>query len=211
MDTPKAADVKLAKGSADVQPVKDSADAKPVKGSADADRSPGDTKDFKGPKEPEAVGGKAMVAFDAETMGKPGSGITNDSEDEDAVCEALHRELKLSADAESEMKKVLILLDFNGTLVYRDKDSSIRNLKADYRVGHSQYFIRPFARELVCHLINDPRCKVCNHSTTIQYSLLATHSSFVKVAIYTSIMAKNMRPVLDAFDDHYERMGSTGR
>ncbi len=59
----------------------------------------------------------------------------------------------MSADAESEMKKVLVLLelDFNGTLVVRDKDRSIRNLQADYSVGYSQFFIRPFARELVCH------------------------------------------------------------
>jgi hypothetical protein len=150
LGTPKAEDAKLS-----------------VKGSVDADRSPRETKDLNGPKELEAVGEKAIVTFDAAAVGKSGSesdGSAKDSEDEDDLSEALHRELNLSADAESEMKKVLILLDFNGTLVFRDKDSSIRNIKADYRVGHTQYFIRPFARELVCHLVNDPRCKVYNRT-----------------------------------------------
>ena len=50
--------------------------------------------------------------------------------------------------------------------------------------SHSDaFFLGPLARELVCHLLNDPRCDV---------------------AIYTSMIAKNMKPVAEAFDRHFE-------
>jgi hypothetical protein len=144
-------------------------DVKPVAGRSRTDSSKsqcdsGDSK--KVSSEPGAPATKAVKKIDAAAVDKSESGSyssASDSEDVDSVCEDLHRELKLSADAESEIQKVLVLLDFNGTLVFRDKDKSIARPKADYIVGHSQFFIRPFARELVCYLVNDPRCKVGNY------------------------------------------------
>ena len=58
--------------------------------------------------------------------------------------------------------------------------------------SHSNaFFLGPLARELVCHLLNDPRCDV---------------------AIYTSMMAKNMKPVPEAFDPgrHFEILSHQG-
>lgn len=35
-----------------------------------------------------------------------------------------------------QVRPVLVLLDFNGTLVYRDKKQEIRTVKPDYVTGH---------------------------------------------------------------------------
>jgi hypothetical protein len=101
-------------------------------------------------------------------------------------------------------QQVLVLLDFNGTLVYRDKlaqasgkdnrgRTEIGGRPADFRGSaknnKSSYFLRPFAREFVCFLPNDPR---------------------VKVALYTSIMAKNIVPVIEQFDAVFENMSRDG-
>ncbi len=78
-------------------------------------------------------------------------------------------------------RKPLVLLDFNGALVLKNNTwgNKVRGRRPDFVVptgrGHSNgFFLRPFARKLVRRLLNDPRCDV---------------------AIYTSMVAKNVKPV----------------
>lgn len=101
-------------------------------------------------------------------------------------------------------KKTLILLDFNGTLVYRAKGGNrVSGRRPDFTVGHgrafSGFFLRPGAREFVCHLLNDPRCEV---------------------AIYTSIRRYNMMPVIrglftlaviHGFDQYFQKLSNEGK
>jgi len=102
-------------------------------------------------------------------------------------------DLPVGAEASLMARKTLILLDFNGTLVYRDKNKEIIGRKADYKTGvgrsFARFFIRPGARELICHLLNDPRCKV---------------------AIYTSMMQHNCAEIVEAFDRHFLDMSLAG-
>mgnify|MGYP002214449265 CR=1 FL=1 len=51
-------------------------------------------------------------------------------------------------------------------------------------------WLRPGAREFVCHLLNDPRCTV---------------------AIYTSMKSHNMEDVVHAFDNHFEDLSRKGQ
>eukprot|EP00457_Paulinella_chromatophora_P006613 gb/GEZN01006632.1/.p1 GENE.gb/GEZN01006632.1/~~gb/GEZN01006632.1/.p1 ORF type:complete len:245 (-),score=18.94 gb/GEZN01006632.1/:675-1409(-) len=102
------------------------------------------------------------------------------------------RELKVGDDATTAICQTLVLIDFNGTLVHRHKSNRpLTEGGSDYfrvsngRKGDSIYYLRPGAREFVCHLLNDPRCKV---------------------AIYTSIQSHNMRPVVKAFDDYFQKL-----
>lgn len=96
---------------------------------------------------------------------------------------------KLGAEATS--RKTLILLDFNGTLAHREKiENSLIQKRAHYKVRYCKFYIRPGARQLVCRLLNDPRCEV---------------------AVYTSIMKKNIWPVISEFDAYFQKMSQEGK
>ena len=112
-----------------------------------------------------------------------------ENQDVDKVLEGL-AELKLGAEASEEVKQLLILLDFNGTLVFRDKKNLFPKIKGHFFATRTRYTIRPFARELVAHLLNDSRCKV---------------------AIYTSITKRNMMPVMYEFDKYFTEMVRDGK
>eukprot|EP00854_Cymbomonas_tetramitiformis_P032419 gene32419-41115_t len=131
-------------------------------------------------------------------MSKARESFIDEVEDSvEAICERLHQELSLGAEASTEtaQRRVLILLDLNGLLVCRTKERlPLRQPDFIVPVGYRKqiptyYYIRPFARELVSCLLHDPRCEV---------------------AIYTSIMAKNMMPVLRAFDNYFKDMTAQG-
>ena len=102
--------------------------------------------------------GDAKKRTDNDSETESESDIEKSEQSDQDVIEKLHDlHLNIGSDAESELKKVLVLLDFNGTLVYRSK---VPMKNADYHVNRTNYTIRPFARELICHLLNDPRCEV---------------------------------------------------
>ena len=96
----------------------------------------------------------------------------SDDEDSDSVSPSgLHDML---TEASDQVSKVLIVLDFNGRLVRKDSLQGgmipvISWHTPDFVVLWNKYCIRPFARELVCHLLNDPRCEVqCEKANIIR-------------------------------------------
>eukprot|EP00854_Cymbomonas_tetramitiformis_P029479 gene29479-36715_t len=122
----------------------------------------------------------------------------DEQEDIDTICERLHDELSLGAEASTHAtrRRVLVLLDFNGLLACRT-DSRLPTRRPEFNVPTGKYkqfdkyfYIRPFARELVSCLLNDPRCEV---------------------AVYTSITAKNVMPVIRSFDEYYNKMTAEGK
>ena len=108
---------------------------------------------------------EGLVETTKKSTSKSSANEEDSSDDEaDTLSAVLHHQLRLGADAEDEIKKVLILLDFNGMLVFRAKDR-VGKIKPDYSVRFTHFYVRPFAREIVCHLLNDPRCKVLSTHT----------------------------------------------
>ena len=108
---------------------------------------------------------EGLVETTKKSTSKSSANEEDSSDDEaDTLSAVLHDQLRLGADAEDEIKKVLILLDFNGMLVFRAKNRVGKN-KPDYSVRFTHFYVRPFAREIVCHLLNDPRCKVLSTHT----------------------------------------------
>ena len=87
----------------------------------------------------------------------------SDDEDSDSVSPSgLHDML---TEASDQVSKVLIVLDFNGLLVRKDSLQGgmipmTSRHTPDFVVPWNKFCIRPFARELVCHLLNDVRCEV---------------------------------------------------
>ena len=97
---------------------------------------------------------------------------------------ALMKSLDIGDDAEAAIRKTLVLLDFNGTLVHKtDSGGTLRggDPTAAFTVRYNTFYVRPGARELVAMLLNDPRCEV---------------------AVYSAKLAKNVAPVVRALDDH---------
>jgi hypothetical protein len=57
-------------------------------------------------------------------------------------------------------------------------------------MNKNKFYIRPWARELVYALLNDPRCRV---------------------AVYTSINERNVKPIIYSFDAHFKKMNDAGK
>jgi hypothetical protein len=121
-----------------------------------------------------------------------------DDSDLDALTAQLHQELQLGEEAETRTTQTLVLLDFNGLLAYRDnKNRGVPgSRRPDFDLPTGKYknfpcpfYIRPWARELMCALLNDPRCQV---------------------AVYTSINEKNVKPIIQSFDAHFKKMSDAG-
>lgn len=151
-------------------------------------------------KEHEHHQGKDVKAADGQEDSRLSESSADDDRSVDALADALHAELNLGAEAadlpHKAPNKVLVLLDCNGLLLHRSKTlfSGRRkpdfNVRTGYRGRFDNYvYIRPHARELICCLLNDSRCEV---------------------AVYTSIMAKNIMPIVQAFDTHHKEMSRQG-
>jgi len=122
-----------------------------------------------------------------------------DDSELDALTEKLHRGLALGEEAETQITQTLILLDFNGLLAFRDsKNCGVPgSRRPDFDIPTGKYknypcpfYIRPWARELVYALLNDPRCRV---------------------AVYTSINERNVKPIIYSFDAHFKKMSDAGK
>ena len=92
---------------------------------------------------------------------------------------------ELPEDAEAAIRKVLVLIDFNGMLVYKDKNHSIRSSELPSFVGGTGrgtaiFYLRAGCRELVARLSEDPRCTF---------------------GIYTSMQRHNVVPFFSLFDE----------
>jgi len=124
-----------------------------------------------------AVSKTSTLKRDAGSAGTQTEARVSDDEDGDRVALA-----DLPDTITNEVSKVLVLLDFNGLLVCKDKvlggTCSFRHTP-DFVVNYNTFFIRPFARELVCHLLNDPRCEVSQKYVNVscEYIFHACHDS----------------------------------
>jgi hypothetical protein len=93
----------------------------------------------------------------------------NDDTDNKLVAK-LSSTLQLGTDTASHVRRVLVLLDCNGLLVHlyrselekRCPDKRPRKgIKPDFFVPFdNEFWLRPYVREFVAHLLNDPRCQV---------------------------------------------------
>ena len=112
-----------------------------------------------------------MLKRTADCVGTQEAQAPDDENSDSVSLSELHDTLTEAAD---QLSKVLILIDFNGLLVCKDKLQGgvipmTSRHKPDFVVRYNKFFIRPFAREFVCHLLNDPRCEVqCEKANLIR-------------------------------------------
>jgi hypothetical protein len=108
-----------------------------------------------------------------------------------AEIDDLMAQLSLGAEASSEIRQTLVLLDFNGTLVHRYKEGDTRDKwvkqEPDFEIRFGKMWVRPHASELLEKLLNDPRCRV---------------------GVYTSMKRRNMLEVVKGWDAYGNRQSA---
>jgi hypothetical protein len=72
--------------------------------------------------------------------------------------------------------KLLVLVDLGGTLFFRSKDKQVKGASFNFKLHQYMYFLRPGHKEFLLKLFAHPR---------------------IKLAFYSSIMFKNIWPVME--------------
>jgi hypothetical protein len=101
---------------------------------------------------------------------------------------------ELPSEAAECVNRTLVLIDFNGLLVFRDKKRVVKGIPPDFQDGSPAnrypFYVRAHAMEFIAQLAQDPRC---------QY------------ALYTSMKRANMDTFVWHFDAYCAARGKTLR
>jgi hypothetical protein len=91
-------------------------------------------------------------------------------------CTLLDRHLEELKKLACTKFKLLVLVDLGGTLFFRSKDKQVKGASFNFKLHQYMYFLRPGHKEFLLKLFAHPR---------------------IKLAFYSSIMFKNIWPVME--------------